>query len=54
MDVNSVVKKLKVLADNPDVLANLKAGAIKKIQHFRYEKIVDAVVEGIHRIDRAN
>jgi glycosyltransferase involved in cell wall biosynthesis len=51
-DINSVVKKLNVLADNPDALANLKAGAIKKIQHFRYEKIVDAVIEGINRINK--
>jgi glycosyltransferase involved in cell wall biosynthesis len=53
-DLNTVVSQLNLLADNPDALSNLKAGAIKKIQHFRYEKIVDAVLEGIHRIDRAN
>ena len=53
-DFNSVVNKLNVLADNPDTLVNLKAGAIKKIQQFRYETIVDAVIEGIHRVDRAN
>jgi glycosyltransferase involved in cell wall biosynthesis len=53
-DVITVANQLNVLADNPDALANLKAGAIKKIQHFRYEKIVDAVIEGIHRVDRAN
>jgi glycosyltransferase involved in cell wall biosynthesis len=53
-DLNTVVSELNILLDNPDALSNLKAGAIKKIQHFRYEKIVDAVVEGIHRIDRAN
>ena len=53
-DLNTVVNQLNILADNPDVLANLKAGAIKKVQHFRYEKIVDAVIEGIHRVDRAN
>ena len=53
-DLNTVVSRLNLLADNPDALSNLKAGAINKIQHFRYEKIVDAVLEGIHRIDRAN
>ena len=53
-DINSVVKKLNLLADNPDALANLRAGATKKIQQFRYEKIVDALIEGIHRVDRAN
>ena len=53
-DFNSVVKKLSVLAGNPDALANLKAGAIKKIQHFGYEKIVDAVIEGIHRSRQIN
>jgi glycosyltransferase involved in cell wall biosynthesis len=53
-DLNAVVKHLNTLADNLDALSNLKAGAIKKIQHFRYEKIVDAVVEGIHRIDRVD
>jgi len=53
-DLNAVVNQLNILADNLDALSNLKAGAIKKIQHFRYEKIVDAVVEGIHRIDRVN
>ena len=54
IDLNSVVNHLNVLADNPDALANLKAGAIQKIQQFRYDKIVDAVIEGVHRIDRAN
>lgn len=53
-DLNTVVNQLNILADNLDSLANLKAGAIKKIQQFRYDKIVDAVIEGIHRIDRAN
>jgi glycosyltransferase involved in cell wall biosynthesis len=53
-DINSVVKKLNVLADNPDAFANLRAGATKKIQQFRYENIVDAVIEGLSRIDRAN
>ncbi len=53
-DLNTVVNQLNILADNPDGLANLKAGAIRKIQHFLYKKIVDAVIEGIHRIDRAN
>ena len=53
-NLNTVISKLNLLADNPDVLSNLKAGAIKKIQHFRYEKIMDAVIEGIHRVDRAN
>jgi glycosyltransferase involved in cell wall biosynthesis len=53
-DLNTVVIQLNLLADNPDALSNLKAGAIKKIQQFRYETIVDAVIEGIHRSDRAN
>ena len=53
-DLNAVVNQLNALADNPEALANLKAGAFKKIQQFRYDKIVDAVIEGIHRIDRAN
>ncbi len=53
-DLNTVVNQLNVLADNPDTLANLKAGSIKKIEQFRYENIVDAVVAGIHRIDRSN
>ncbi len=53
-DVNTVANQLNVLADNPHALANLKSGVIKKIEQFRYEKIVDAVKEGIHRIDRAN
>lgn len=53
-DLNAVVNQLNTLADNPDSLANLKAGAFKKIQQFRYDKIVDAVIEGIHRVDRAN
>jgi glycosyltransferase involved in cell wall biosynthesis len=53
-DLYTVVNQLNILADNPDALANLKSGATKKIQHFRYEKIVDAVVEGIQRVDRSN
>lgn len=53
-EVNKVANRLKILADNPERLVNLKAGAIKKIQYFRYEKIVDAVVEGIQRVDRSN
>jgi glycosyltransferase involved in cell wall biosynthesis len=53
-ELNAVVNQLNTLADNPDSLANLKAGAFKKIQQFLYDKIVDAVIEGIHRIDRAN
>jgi glycosyltransferase involved in cell wall biosynthesis len=53
-DLNIVVSQLNILLDNPDALSNLKAGAFKKIQQFRYDKIVDAVIEGIHRIDRAN
>jgi hypothetical protein len=53
-DLNLVVKKLNVLSDNPDALANLKAGVIKKIQQFRYETIVDAVIEGLNRVDRDN
>jgi glycosyltransferase involved in cell wall biosynthesis len=53
-DLNAVVNQLNTFADNPDALANLKAGAIQKIQQFRYDKIVDAVIEGVHRIDRAN
>lgn len=53
-DLNAVVNQLNTLADNPDELSNLKAGAFKKIQQFRYNKIMDAVIEGIHRIDRAN
>ncbi len=53
-DLNAVVNHLNTLADNLDALSNLKAGAIKKIQHFRYEKIVDAVIEGLNRIDRTN
>jgi glycosyltransferase involved in cell wall biosynthesis len=51
-DLNAVVNQLNILADNPDTLANLKVGAIKKIQYFRYEKIVDAVIEGIHRSEQ--
>lgn len=53
-DLNIVVKQLNVLADNPDRLVNLKGRVIMKIQDFRYEKIIDAVLEGIHRIDRLN
>lgn len=52
-NLNTVVNQLNVLADNPDALASLKAGAIQKIQQFRYGKIVDAVVEGIQRVDRS-
>ncbi len=48
-DVNTVANQLHVLADNPEALANLKSGVIKKIEQFRYDKIVDAVIEGIHR-----
>lgn len=51
-DLNIVVNQLNILADNPDALASLKARAIQKIQQFRYGKIVDAVVEGIQRVDR--
>jgi glycosyltransferase involved in cell wall biosynthesis len=54
IDLNSVVNHLNVLADNPDALASLKTGTIKKIKQFRYENIVDAVIEGLSRIDRAN
>jgi glycosyltransferase involved in cell wall biosynthesis len=50
-DLNTVVKKLNVLADNPYALANLKAGSIKKIQQFRYEEIVNAVINGLNLID---
>jgi glycosyltransferase involved in cell wall biosynthesis len=53
-DLNAVVNQLNTLADNPDALANLTAGAIKKIQYFRYEKIVDAVIEGINRSRQIN
>jgi glycosyltransferase involved in cell wall biosynthesis len=53
-EVNTVANQLNILADNPERLANLKAGAIKKIQHFRYEEIVDAVIEGINRSKQVN
>lgn len=53
-DFNTVVSQLNVLADNPDALSKLKLGAISKIQQFRYEKIVDALVQGIQRVDRSN
>jgi glycosyltransferase involved in cell wall biosynthesis len=52
-DLNTAVNQLNILVDNPDALANLKAGAAKKIQHFRYEKIVDSVIEGINKVNRS-
>lgn len=53
-DLNAVVNQLNTLADNPVALATIKAGAIKKIQQFRYDKIVDAVIEGINRSRQIN
>jgi glycosyltransferase involved in cell wall biosynthesis len=50
-DVDFVVSKLEFLAQNPRELVFLKEGAKRKAQDFRYDKIVDAVREGMNRIE---